>query len=265
MSLKSLVTKVAAKLIKPAAVAASTSTTPKITFITKAVSTIVPKITATAGVITAVGTAAVLAPAPTLAVAKVIAPTALTAAVIAAFAPETAKVIVNSPEATKTAIAFAVNPAAGYVVGIEQGGGLISTAFKTQTPLVQGAIVAATGVIAGTVATLGVSSLLNPTEGATPLGNIINKITGKGNDVVTDITPTPTPIPTPQTPVTPSGTPEVISNAGVIPAQTVDVTSKKRAKHRKVKQLQYQHINQSVKIMLNQNIANKKYLRVIAQ
>jgi len=46
-------------------------------------------------------------------------------------APKTTQAILSSPAATKTAVASAINPVAGLIVGAEQGTSVIKEAFET--------------------------------------------------------------------------------------------------------------------------------------
>ena len=97
-----------------------------------------------------------------------------TAATIAVLAPETTKAILKSPEATATAAAAIVSPAAGVVVGLEKGTGLLSQAIKTQAPKISEAIETAAPYALGagvlTAAAVGATKMIDaelPKEAAT--------------------------------------------------------------------------------------------------
>jgi len=91
-----------------------------------------------------------------------------TAATIAVLAPETTKAILSSPEATKTATAAIVSPAAGVVVGLEQGTSLLSESLKENAPKVAEVIKENIPAIVGAgtlgAAALGATTLLKDKE-----------------------------------------------------------------------------------------------------
>jgi len=85
------------------------------------------KILGTATAAAAVGLAAALSPAAALKVAT--SKPVIAVAAVATLAPKTTETVLKSEALTKTAIATAVNPLAGLVVGAEQGGSIIGTAL----------------------------------------------------------------------------------------------------------------------------------------
>lgn len=261
MSLKSLIGKVAVALVKPAAEKAKTSKHPALTLIggTFKTTSNVVKVGGTA--LAAGGLLTAYFPAVALSVAKAAAPTALTIGTISLLAPKTTKAVLSSPESSKTAAAALINPYAGLVVGLEQGGGLLSESWKGFSDTTKGLIAGGGGLIAGTALALGVSDLLHPTEGATAgnmLDNAIKKITGKEKEIIET---TDNKISTGNEGVViPQGTPAAMKNADVITPQTVDITKKTYKKKRS--KAPQQQINQLVKISINNQ--NKKYLKMVA-
>lgn len=173
---------------------------------------------------------------------------AITAGTIAILAPKTTEAILSSPEATKTAVATAINPIAGLVVGLEQGSGLLSEAIKTQAPRISEAIETAApyaiGAGALTAAAVGATQILKEKEISADLPKSPVEIIDKGSQ------------------------PNKAVEAPVLPqTQTITSTpSKKRKKTRS--KAQPAQIKQSVGInIINNNSAHritKKYINAIA-
>jgi hypothetical protein len=258
-----LLKKIITKILTPAAVKASTSKTPALTFISKGLIDTSAAVKTASGVAVGIGTAAVLAPAATLAVAKVIAPTAATIGTIALLAPKTTSAVLSSPEISKTVAAGLVNPYAGLIVGIEQGGGLLSTAISSASDATKLALGAGAGALLAGGLALGFSSLSSPSEGATSIidtiGTTIQKITGK-TDTSTADTSTGN-----QGVATQQGTADIIDNSGVITPQT-QVLTKTATTKRKKKRLQARtaNISQRVNIVMSQS-QNKRYINKFVQ
>jgi hypothetical protein len=173
-----------------------------------------------------------------------------TAATIAVLAPETTKAIVKSPEATATAAAAIVSPAAGVVVGLEKGTGLLSKAIELQAPKIAEKVKEAAPIV-GAGAVLGATTL-----GATQLLKDKESILDAELPKETAIIPTQT-----NTAVTSPVLPETQT----ITATTGTGTTKR--KKRRSKPIQ-QHFRQSVNIDIkNNNSSNritKKYINAIA-
>lgn len=173
-----------------------------------------------------------------------------TAATIAVLAPETTKAIVKSPEATATAAAAIVSPAAGVVVGLEKGTGLLSKAIELQAPKIaekvkEAAPIVGAGAVLG-AATLGATQLLKDKE------SILDAELPKETAIIPTQTNT-------------AVTSPVLPETQTITATTGTGTTKR--KKRRSKPLQ-QHFRQSVNIDINNNNSSnritKKYINAIA-
>jgi len=177
-----------------------------------------------------------------------------TAATVAVLAPETAKAIFSSPEATKTAAAAIVSPAAGLIVGLEQGGGLLSSALDTALPKVAATLKQNTPEIIAAATTLGVAAAsaaaLLPEKSTPDVSTLpIDKITA---------------IPATTQPNTAVAAP-VLPETQILKATTGAASTSTRKKRRS--NLLQSKISQSVRVnILNQNSAHritKRYLNVI--
>lgn len=180
----------------------------------------------------------------------------ITAGAIAALAPQTTKAILSSPEATKTAVASIVSPAAGVVVGLEQGSGLLSTAIEQNFPRVADAIEEYTPEIIGA----GVI-----TAGAVAASQLI----GSSEDILESVSVLPTTAN--QVQAVPTTTAEMISpespilpETQVITASTGSSSGSTRKRRRKALPSK---ISQSVRVNINNNNSahriTKRYLNVI--
>jgi hypothetical protein len=173
-----------------------------------------------------------------------------TAATIAVLAPETTKAIIKSPEAIATAAAAIVSPAAGVVVGLEKGTGLLSKAIELQAPKIAEKVKEAAPIV-GAGAVLGAATL-----GATQLLKDKESILDAELPKETAIIPTQ-----PNTAVTSP----VLPQTQTITATTGTGTTKRKKKRSKPLQ---QHFRQSVNIDINNNNSSnritKKYINAIA-
>jgi hypothetical protein len=150
-------------------------------------------------------------------------------------------------------------PTAGLVVGLEQGGGLLSTAFGQASDTTKAAIIGGAGALTGLGAAWGISSLLNPTEGAVStsggmLDTIKETITGKDDTSTGN-----------QGVATPQGAAGTIENAGVVTPQTQVLTKTATGKRKKTRlQPRTANISQRVNIVMSQS-QNKRYINKFVQ
>jgi hypothetical protein len=148
----------------------------------------------------------------------------------AILAPKTTQAILSSPEATKTAVASAINPVAGLIVGVEQGTSVLKTAISEN----KGSIIdTAKDVLTGVGLVAGGAGLVAAGKA------IYDKV--KENDVL----PTDTNVPST------SLTPTIATNQStpVVPATTTVTTGTtsvggktKRKKYKKKREVPYINI-----------------------
>jgi len=181
----------------------------------------------------------------------------VTAAAVATFAPATTKAILSQPETAKTAAAAIVSPAAGLIVGLEQGTGVLSTALKENFPKVSEVIKDAAPQIIGTAAVLGTAA-----AAAIPI------VKDKATEITTAAPTTNTAQTIPAAPAVQTATAAanpVLPQTEVLTATTGTSSTKKRKRSSRIKD--FPKVSQSVRLnILNLNSAHrttKRYLNVI--
>lgn len=205
----------------------------------------------TAGIIgTSAGIAGALAPAFTAKAASVAVP-------VAVLAPKTAEKVTSNPEVLEVALATAINPVAGIVVGLEKGTSLISEAaqpavqsvkdFTSQiSPEVKTAALGVGVTAAAAAITIPQIKKMIAESKAEPIPLNVGSI---GNQGVPAVAPQEVTTTGNLNPITPK-----------IEAQGVPVkkaTKKRRSKPRTT------HISQRVNVIVSQKQTNKRYLNKI--